>query len=314
MKLSSQKGFGLIIALAAILVMGVLGTDLLREMSQSVRLVGGGRDRFKAYMLARGGVEWVRATPLKPVTTTESTDVGGDFWGFWSRIRSREFGGGNISVKVIDEAARLNVNELLDHFGDATKPILDSLFTSVGLSGTDRDAIFLSALTPKDSLTPTLTQSGVQPPPRRTPFLTVGEMRKLVSSPVSWDRLVRHVTVVSKGKVNVNRANQEVLASLVPIGGEIAARTIIRMRSFQPFESVAKVREELAKSGVAVPGESASRMTTSSETVTVWSVGEFSNQREAVAAVLNWNSNNWEIEFFRATGVLKNLEDVAEGF
>ena len=127
MKLNSQKGFGLIIALAAILVMGLLGTGLLHEMSQGVLLVGDGRDRFKAYMLARGGVEWVRATPLKPVTTTESTAVGGDFWGFWSRIRSREFGGGNISVKVIDEAARLNVNELLDHLGDATKPILDSL-------------------------------------------------------------------------------------------------------------------------------------------------------------------------------------------
>jgi general secretion pathway protein K len=314
MKLSSQKGFGLIIALAAILVIGVLGTDLLREMSQSVRLVGDGRDRFKAYMLARGGVEWVRATPLKPVTTTESTDAERDFWGFWSQIQSRSLGEGNISVKVIDEAARLNINELLDNFGDATKPILDSLFISVGMSGTDRDAIFLSALTPKDSLNITQTQSGAQPPPRRAPFLTIGEVRRLVSSTVSWDKLVRHVTVVSKGKVNVNRANQEVLASLVPIGGEIAARTVIRMRSFHPFETVAKLREELAKSGVAVPGESASRMTTSSETVTVWSVGEFSKQREAVVAVLNWNNNNWEIASFRATGVLKDLEDVAEGF
>ena len=197
-----------------------------------------------------------------------------------------------------------------------TKNILGRLFASLGIPKSSQDAIFAFALSQKASVSKIGSGSGAAKATQQPPFVTVGEVRELVGAPSTWNQLAPHLTVVSNGKVNVNRAGQTVLAALFPVGGETAAGAISDLRSFKPFSSVAKLSEELLKSGIAIPGEIRIRVTTSSETVTVWSLGEFANQSQAVVATLNWQGGTWAIVSFRSAGFLKDLdlENLVEGF
>ncbi len=205
--LTSNKGFGFVIVLAAILATGSLGTYMLREMSQTVRRAGFARDEFKAYMLARGGVEWVKSVPLK--TDGEGEDA---FWENWSGIRRREFRGGVISVKVIDESARLNLSALLGKADNNSLEVLKRLFTSVGLPRTSQDAILSQALSEKGKGAALSKSAG------GTLFVTLGEVRQLVGVAPVWEVLALHVTVVSNGKINRNRAGRMVLRPCFPRG------------------------------------------------------------------------------------------------
>ena len=105
---------------------------------------------------------------------------------------------------------------------------------------------------------------------------TVGELRKLIAAPSEWDRLATYVTVVSAGKVNINRAAPEVLAAFYPQKGDTAAGAIIDGRETRPFASFNEMDSELKKSGILTPGEARGWMTTTSDTVTVtvWSLGK----------------------------------------
>lgn len=301
--LSSEKGFGLVVVLAATLAVGSLGTYALRDMSRTVREAGIARDELKAYLLARSGVEWVRSVPLE--SSEEEKDA---FWELWSDIKRREFRGGAISVKVIDESARLNLSTLLDGADQESKEVLRRLLKSVGLPEISQAAIRSNAPLEKGD------ESNPSKPAERATYLTVGEVTHLVGTASAWRQLAPHVTVLSDGKVNVNRAGREVLTALFPERGEAAATAIMSGRSMKPFSSTAELAESLNKSGVTPTGGTRSRITTRSETVTVWSVGEFANHRQVVVAALRWQKGTWGIISFRTSGRFRRLEDVVEGF
>ncbi|MFQ5913945.1 MAG: general secretion pathway protein GspK [Nitrospinota bacterium] len=301
--LLSEKGFGLVVALAAVLAVGILGTFALRDLSEALRQAGRARDEFKAYMLARSGVEWVRSVPLEGAEGDEN-----GFWEIWSRLRRRGFRGGMISVNVVDESARLNLSTLLDKGDPKSKEVLRRLFNVVGLPEI-RHAAILSSVPAEEGPEPDPSKSA-----KRAIFATVGEVKQLVGRAYAWELLAPHVTVVSNGKVDVNRAQREVLAALFPERGEAAAAAIISGRSLKPFSSISELTQSLEKSGVSTSGKTRSLLGTKSETVTAWSVGEFANQRQVVAATLRWHKGMWMIVAFRTSARFRNLEDKPEGF
>lgn len=299
----SERGFGLVIVLGALLATGSLGTYALNDMRQTARRVGLTRDEIRAYLLARSGVEWVKSVPLKASETGEE-----GFWSFWWGIKRRELGGGVISVKVTDESARLNLSALLQKADSPSTKVLDRLFTSLGVPVAQRAAIFSRAPSGREKeAAPSSSSEGAL-------FVTLGEVKGLVGDPRGWELLAPYVTVVSDGKVNANRGEGPVLAALFPEGGEAAALAILEGRSPKPFSSVSELTQRLVKAGIRTPEETRSRLSTTTQTVTVWSLGEFADERQVVVAALAWGKNGWTVHSFRSSGRSRSLEDTVEGF
>ncbi|MBI2881535.1 MAG: general secretion pathway protein GspK [Candidatus Tectomicrobia bacterium] len=306
----SNKGFGLLIAVAVIFVVAALGTSMLRGMSEALREARRTQDRLKAYLLARGGVEWVRSYPLRPA---DKNSV--EFWDLWKEGRSRKHRDGVIRVKVIDESARLNLTDFLKNLDPYARGVLDRFFASIGLPFASQQAIFDAA--PQKEEPGGQGESSAradQGPGNGLDFATVGEVRRLAGSASSWKLLAPYVTVVSAGRTNVNRAPGALLAAFFPTGGDSAAAAIVNTRDARPFSSISALRNELTKAGVQVPGEAAARLTTNTETVTVWSIGSMGEETRAVVASLLWSNNAWVVRSFRSVGNLQSIDDVIEGF
>jgi type II secretory pathway component PulK len=272
-------------------------------MRQTARQAGRTADEIKAYMLARSGVEWVKSVPLKASETGEEA-----FWSFWSGIKRRELGGGVISVKVIDESARLNLSALLQKADSPSANVLDRLFTFLGVPVAQRAAILSRAPSGREK------EEAPSPSPDAALFVTLGEVKELLGGPRGWELLAPYVTVVSDGKVNVNRAEEPVLAALFSEGGEAAALAIREGRRSKPFSNVSELTERLTKAGVRTPEGTRSRLSTTTQTVTVWSSGEFADERQVVVAALAWGKKGWTVHSFRSSGRSRSLEDTEEGF
>ena len=220
---SNERGFALLITLLIIVLLGAVVVEfsysarvyLLQEKNRVTRL--------KAFYLAKSGINWGRYILLKDQNESKYDGLDED----WAKeIINLPLGEGTLSVKVVDEEGKFNINTLVRNNGNIDAKSLDRfrrLLEEIGFRTELADEI-VEFLRGKEE-----TQYNIN---KLTDLLKIG-----ILSLKEFNLLKRFVTVSTIGPVNINTSLKEVLASLSNKLTPFLVDEIIKHREEKPFES-----------------------------------------------------------------------------
>jgi len=220
---SNERGFALLMTLLIIVLLGVVVIEfsysarvyLLQEKNRVARL--------KAFYLARSGINWGRHILLKDKKKSKHDGLNED----WAKeIINLPLGEGTLSVKVVDEEGKFNINTLVRNNGNIDAKALERFKRLLGEIGfrTELADEIVEFLSGKEE-----TQYNIN---ELTDLLKIG-----ILSLREFNQLKRFVTVITSGPVNINTSLKEVLASLSNKLTPFLVDEIIKYREEKPFES-----------------------------------------------------------------------------
>lgn len=220
---SNERGFALLITLLIIVLLGVIVLEFSYEARVYLLQEKNRVARLKAFYLAKSGINWGKKILL--IDKKESTYDGLDE--DWAReIINLPLGDGILSVKIIDEEARFNINNLVRNNGNVDEKALDRfnrLLEEIGLKG-ELGSKITEFLTGKEE-----TQ------------YDISELDELLDmeglSIKDYKLLKRFITSRSSGQVNINTSLKEVLASLSDKLTSSLVNEMIKYREENPFKS-----------------------------------------------------------------------------
>jgi general secretion pathway protein K len=209
--------------------------------------------------------------------------------------------GGSVSVSIVDEARKLNINQLYNlrsrQVDDQFAQVIARLFESIGVS-TDLIPILVDWLDPDSVDSPGGAEADyylqLKPPyePRNGPIPTIGDLRALKGiDDATFMQLAQYLTTAPEARVNANTASPEVLAALTPELSNTPelVKEIIEARAVQPFLVVTDI------ANLPGIGQYAAQLTpllsTRSSYFTIIGQGEFAGARRRIYAVFRRNSN-----------------------
>ena len=316
--LRNQKGSALIVALWALIILGLLISAFAFDMHVEAGVTSFYRKRLKAQYLARAGVEYAKLMLHKSFKVKEeigAEDEDPDVYiqalslqkGMGVTSLTRELGDGKFLVDILPEQGRRNVNTLSDEdweemLDQANVPqeewadLIDCFqdFTDEGdehqLNGAESDDPFYEERgyecknAPLDTVDELLLIKGF------TKELVYGGPSE-VEGDEPYIGIAQWLTTWGDGKVNINTASKEVLLT-IPGLEEYDVEDIINGRAGEDEELGTKddgydsVDEVMAMIGLNNP-EVAGRMTTSERAYCrVISKGEVQGVRSGIWCVL----------------------------
>ncbi|MBF8302035.1 MAG: hypothetical protein HW396_316 [Candidatus Dadabacteria bacterium] len=156
-KSRSEKGIVLIIVLIVIAILTTLVVDLMYFTHIDIEISSNTRDELKSRYIAKSGVYVIAGTlknePLENITAFASNfgDQVGDSKGYWTiQIPFLPFGDGSLSIKVIDERSKINLNALVNQTtNDVDRQVhaeLTELFRMIGVDNS-KSSLFIASLT-----------------------------------------------------------------------------------------------------------------------------------------------------------------------
>jgi general secretion pathway protein K len=297
-----HNGIALLATLLAIALMTLLVTDLTTSAALGYRSAANRADGLRAYYLARSGIQVglamlaqdsnydaLRKTPydgLDEVWAQPTPPVAVD--------------GGRVSVAIVDDARKIDVNLLFNLRQRAVDPqragILLRLFSNVGVS-TDLLPVLIDWLDPDSVDTPGGAEAPyylrLTPPyePRNGLMPTIGDMRMLKGmDDASFMTLSRFLTTAAEEQVNVNTAPPEVLAALAPEleNNPDLVKQILARREVRPFSEMTEVSN---LPGLGQFTELQRLLTTHSSYFTITGQGDFAGARKRIYATFRRNRN-----------------------
>ncbi len=161
-KSEKEKGIALLMVITAVAILSILVVDLIYLTHLDVEISSNFRDELKAHYIAKSGV-YVIAGALRTEKLEEKTelvalapvDPSGNqedelSQGLWSlQIPLLPFGDGTVSLTMVDERAKINLNKLL--FEETNQPdeqvymMLSELFGMLGVDA-NKSEVFLASL------------------------------------------------------------------------------------------------------------------------------------------------------------------------
>jgi len=298
----NERGIALLATLLAVALMTVLVVDFTTSAALGYRSAANQADQLRAYYLARSGIaaglaeleldsfndalqqtphdgldeSWAQPTPPIPVDN------------------------GTVTLSVVDEARKIDINLLLDPRTGAMNPLYSEivlrLFANIGVSPDlipiivdwlDPDSVESSGGAEADyylSLTPPYE-------PRNGPMPTIGDMRMLKGmDDATFMTLSRFLTTMPEPRVNANTAPPEVLAALVP---ELAnnpelVKEIVAAREMRPFLTITDITN---LPGVGSLADLGRLLNTRSTYFTITGQGDFAGARKRIYATFRRNMN-----------------------
>lgn len=192
----SRPGFALLMVLGGLLVLGLLGTLVATEGRTETALVHAVAARARADAVAEGGVHMALVMIRHPDPAVR--------WPVDGSPRSFPLGGAVVTVRVSDEAGRVDLNA-------ASPALLEALFG--GVTGDRRSAVRLAGRV------------------AATEFAAPAELRRLPGIDTAlYEVLADHVTVFNgKGGLDPDVADPRLVALLT--GGGIAADIPLAFRA-----------------------------------------------------------------------------------
>jgi general secretion pathway protein K len=303
----SRRGVALLATLLAVAMMTVLVVEFTTSAALGYREAATQADELRAYYLARSGVqigcELLEASALAQIGgqqgTQNSYDALDQPWAL--PYPPIHIDGGTVSLSIVDEARKLDVNQLIDPRGGGVNQgfaqILARLFVNAGVS-TDLLPVLVDWLDP-DGIQ---SQGGAEadyylrltPPyqPRNGPIPTIYDLRKLRGmNDATFAVLRRFLTAAPERQININTASPQVLASLTPelSNNPEIVKQIIAVRSEQPFRTVADLAN-LPALGEAT-NDLTPLLTTRSNYFTITGEGQFAGARKRIYAMFRRNLN-----------------------
>jgi general secretion pathway protein K len=254
MLIKGERGVALVLALAVIALLVSLVVDFAYTMMVDLTLAANLRDGQKAFYNARSGVELAKHLLQEDDPAFDSLD---EDWallpehpGFLSADDE-----GRFKVTIEDEAAKIPLNMLIT--GDKEKKVdlvvraqLERLFELLELDPELIDPI-IDWLDPDNNPQPfgaedAYYQSLPSPYPCKNGpldaleelLLVKGMTKEILYGQEGKKGLINFLTLFSDGKVNINTASVEVLASLSDKIDSVTAQAIIDYRQKNPFQEI----------------------------------------------------------------------------
>lgn len=274
--LADQGGIALVLTLLVVTLLTAMIIDFDYRTRLDVRAAAGFRDAARAGLLAQGAVDAARAVLLEDLRISPSYDFAEEeIWG--TPISGYAVADGTISVAIVDEGGKLDLNTLVNANGEADETrveiyrrLLEHLF--------EPDQVDINTLV--DSLVDWIDPNpnertygaeaahyGRLDPPYTCadgPLRTFDELGLVQGyTPDVVERLRPHATALwtgragvqregkpEKGNININTASSELLVALHPELSQELVENIIHDR---PFESTTPAAlEQVIQLGVDV--------------------------------------------------------------
>jgi general secretion pathway protein K len=299
----SERGIALLATLLAVSLMTILVVDFTTSSALGYRAAANQADELRALYLARSGIQ-VGIAVLERDSITDSQqehpyDSLNDIWAV--PVPPIPIDGGTVSVSIIDEARKLDINQLFNsrqrQIDDKFAQVIARLFEGIGVP-TDYIPILADWMDPDSVDSPGGAEADyylqLMPPyePRNGPMPTIGDLRALKGiDDATFMRLAQYLTTAPEARVNANTASPEVLAALTPelSNSPDLVKEIIAARGYRPFLAVTDI------ANLPGIGEFATHLTplitTRSAYFTIIGQGEFAGARRRIYAVFRRNSN-----------------------
>lgn len=298
-----ERGIALLATLLAIALMTILVVDFATTSALGYRAAANQADELRALYLARSGIQ-VGVAVLERDSIFDALqktpyDSLNDVWAL--QVPPIPVEGGTVSVSIVDEARKLNINQLYNLRARQIDPnfaqVIARLFEGVGIT-TDLIPIIADWLDPDSVDSPGGAEADyylrLLPPyePRNGPMPTVGDLRALKGvDDATFIRLATFLTTTPETRVNVNTAAPEVLAALTPELSNNAdlVKEIVAAREYHPLLAITDV---LNLPGIGQFGQHLSPLlTTRSVYFTITGQGQFAGARRRIYATFRRNAN-----------------------
>jgi len=251
--ISDNRGAALVITLLVIATLTGLTVAFSEDSGTELSLAGYAKDGYRAYQIARSGVDLARA--LLDEDEDRDMDTLSEDWALFDADSFPEKLPEEVTLtaRIIDENSKININSLINEEGEIDEDKaeqLSRLFSVLGFSDSYVNSI-LDWLDSDDIERVDGAESyyyqSLEPPYEcfNGPFLTVGQVfmvkgleniRRFGDEPEK--SLLDYITIYSNGQVNINTASAEVLQSLDDALDESVAQSIIDYRSEEGFLSL----------------------------------------------------------------------------
>ncbi|MCJ7547138.1 MAG: type II secretion system minor pseudopilin GspK [Deltaproteobacteria bacterium] len=254
MLIKGERGVALVLALAVIALLVSLVVDFSYTMMVDLTLAANLRDGQKAFYAARSGVELAKHLLQEDDPAFDALD---EDWallpehpGFLAADDEGKF-----KVTIEDEAAKIPMNKLIT--GDKDKKVdlvvraqIERLFELLELDPELIDPI-IDWLDPDNNPQPFGAEDAYYQglpspyPCKNGPLdaleellLVKGMTKEILYGQEEKKGLIPYLTLYSDGKVNINTASVEVLASLSDKIDNVTAQAIIDYRQKNPFQEI----------------------------------------------------------------------------
>lgn len=302
-RFKSERGIALLATLFAIALLTIIIMDFTSYCALAYLSSANQANELRAGYLARSavnvGVALLAQDSRVKALLPHSFDSLSDVWAM--PFPPIKVGGGTMNLSIVDEARKIDINELVDPRNGQVNNIvlarIERLFNLVGASPDLLPAII--DWLDRDSIT---SPGGAEadyylqlmPPraPRNGPMPTIGDLRLVRGmDDATFMKLRQVLTAMPEPRVNVNTAPPVVLASLLPefIANPRLVGEIVQRRGITPFVNVLQV--------LNLPGmgnlqqQLAQVLTTRSTYFTITAMGQFAGARKIIFASFRRNGN-----------------------
>ena len=312
-KRRAERGIALVITLLILTLLVVTGLELNRAVQVEATLAGNFRDLTQASYIAQSGAEIARALIQEDEPSYDGLDEKWAQLGTLSFLSQQLFNEGHFVGQIVDENAKLNMNGLIDSFGNVVQKRKDQLERLALLLKHDpqfMDAL-LDWLDPDDQRRPQGAEKDdylgkdLGYIPKNGPLDSLGEMLliKGFSPEVFYgtegkEGLKNYLTVNSDGRININTASVPVLISLSPKIDEPMAQAVLLYRREKPFRRLEDLR--------MVPGwdevfpQISGEITIRSNFFSMEMVGYFREARAMVQAMIRREGKRTRVLYWKA--------------
>jgi general secretion pathway protein K len=295
----SERGVALLAVLLGIALMTLVVVDFAMTAGLGFVSAANQANELRAYYLARSGINiglGMLAEDARADARSDSPmDTLSDPWAMAFPTMPLE--GGNVSLSIVDEARKLNINAMVDRNGAPNEPATQRIERLFKILDVDTGLIpgIVQWITPGG---PNAAGGGgadyylgLRPPyqPRGGPMPTIADLQlvKGVNEAV-FNRLAPFLTVMPENQVNANTASPQVLAALEPelMEDQKIVEEIIVQRQVRPFSKVTDVVNDIPS--VATFGTRLTQvLTTRSQFFTISGMGTFADARKIVTATFH---------------------------
>jgi general secretion pathway protein K len=237
-----ERGIALIVVLFVVATLSILVLEFVHSSRINLYIAGNIADGMKAMYLGKSGVAVAAGALLDDAQNSKDDSLDED----WAQVLPAiPAGEGWVTVEIIDEASKFNINRLVRKSGlpntarqDVFRKLLEMLELDPELINPIIDWIDKDEESqnggPEDSTYG--YSAGADPfPSKNSPFLSMNELTLLYNmSPENYEKLKPYITIYGDTKLNMNTVEDKVLEAYVAVlSGEddsTAAQDIITWR------------------------------------------------------------------------------------
>jgi general secretion pathway protein K len=299
----AARGVALLATMLAVALMTLLVVDFATTVSLSYRSAQNQADELKAGYLARSaiavGLALLEQDSFHDLLSPMPYDALTEPWA--QPFPPIPLSGGTVKVAIVDEARKLNLNDLYNPQNHAVNNDKEAIFARL------TELLGISPnLVPEveDWLNPARTESPggageayylrLKPPyePRSGPMPTTADLRALKGmDDATFLELANYVTVSQENAVNINTASPELISALSPdfADNPKLVQEIVTVRMIRPFTNITDLGN-LPGVGQFITDISG-QLSTRSNYFTIIGEGDFAGARRRVYATFQRDSN-----------------------